>query len=187
MSRFHALIELVARHQAMATQNYDLIRGLGERLRAGFCEYLAATDGECVHLVPAFGPFEPRGYGDDAFSMPPRGFRPIVPVAFGLAVRLTREGDWLRVPLHCAKEGERFRIDIANSASLSVSTPSAGEEDQAVFEALHAWLADTFTSQIDRFEDGVYGGRDIGFDMDAGSQAAAAASRSSSPPAALAP
>ena len=51
MSRFDKLIETVEAYQALAAENYDRIRTLAEEVRSGFCDYLGASDGVCVHLV----------------------------------------------------------------------------------------------------------------------------------------
>ena len=88
MSHFDELIETVEQHQKLADENYKRIRTLAEELRDGLCAFMDARDGVCVHLVPPGGDFKPKEYGDRAFSIPPRGFRPLGPIAFGLAVRV---------------------------------------------------------------------------------------------------
>ena len=85
MSRLDKLVETVEIYQALATENYDRIRGLAEQIRGGLCDYIGMGEIPCVYLVPPKGQFEPKAYGDAAFSMAPRGFRTLSPVAFGPA------------------------------------------------------------------------------------------------------
>lgn len=175
MTRFEELSAAVGRHQLLATENYDRVRAIAEHIRGGFCEYLAASDGECVHLCPPVGPFEPKAYADDAFSMPPKGFRPIVPIAFGLAVRVSKEGDWMRVTLQCVKEGEHFTVYIADGKShvFDLPLPVDAMVNQIFFDMLHAHLLDEFRQQVEAYEQGEYGGTEIGFRMNVAGENAA--------------
>ena len=153
------------RHQRLAAENYDRIRTIAEHVRAGFCAYLDASGEECVHLAPPLGPFELREYGDDAFSLPPKGFRPIAPVTFGLAVRVTQTPDWVRVALVCSKAGEAFNVEIAGAKSYVFSLPVGDDDDSEFFDMLYSQLAEGFAEQIRQYEVGEYGGHEIGFDM----------------------
>ena len=165
MTRFDALVEIVARHQKLAAENYDRIRTIAEHVRAGFCAYLDASGGECVHLAPPFGSFELKEYGDDAFSLPPKGFRPIGPVTFGLAVRVTPTPDWVRVALVCSKEGEAFNVEIAGAKSYVFRLPVGDDDNREFFDMLYSHLAEGFGEQIRQYGEGEYGGHEIGFDM----------------------
>jgi len=112
MSKHTELLETVENYQALAAENYNRIRKLAEEIDQGMCQYMESKTGQCVHLVPPMGQFEPKAYGDQAFSMPPRGFRALGPVAFGLAIRVTPGTDWLRVTLECRKLGDEFIVQI---------------------------------------------------------------------------
>ena len=70
MAKFDDLIATVETYQTLAAENYDRIRSLAESLRDGMCDFMAAETGVCVQLVPPAGPFKPKAYGDEAFSMP---------------------------------------------------------------------------------------------------------------------
>lgn len=164
-TRFEVLTGIVARHQQLAAENYRQIRAVAEHVREGFCAYLDASGGDCVHLAPPTGPFEPRGYGDEAFSLPPKGFRPIGPITFGLAVRVSQTPDWVRVALVCSKEGGAFNVEIADGKSHAFTLPLSKSEDRDFFDMLHAHLADGFSEQVRQYEEGAYGGREIGFEM----------------------
>lgn len=165
MSRFDELVATVEIYQALAEENYNRIRRLAEEVRSGLCDYLGASDGICVHLVPPTGPFEPRSYGDQAFSIPPRGFRPLGPVSFGLAVRVTKAHDWLRLSMHCRKSGDSFVVSIEEGAEYEFQLPIR-EEDAAPFNAhIFGHIQGWFAENIERYREGSYGARAIGFDF----------------------
>ncbi len=165
MTRFEALFDIVALHQRLASENYERIRTIAEHVRAGFCAYLDASGGECVHLAPPFGPFELKEHGDEAFSLPPKGFRPISPITFGLAVRVSPIPDWVRVALVCSKTGEAFNVEIADGKSYVFSLPIGDNENRDFFDMLYGHLAEGFGEQIRQYQEGEYGGHEIGFDM----------------------
>lgn len=165
MSRFEELVTTVEVYQGLAEENYNRIRRLAEEVRSGLCDYLGASDGVCVYLVPPAGPFEPRAYGDQAFSIPPRGFRPLGPVSFGLAVRVTKEQDWLRLVLHCRKSGDSFVVQIEEGAEYEFRLPIR-EEDSGPFNThIYQHILGWFTENIERYREGSYGTRGIGFDF----------------------
>ncbi len=165
MSRFEQLIETVETYQKLAEENYSRIRRLAEDVRSGLCDYIGAPDGICVHLVPPTGPFEPRAYGDAAFSVPPRGFRPLGPVSFGLAFRVSKQADWLRLRFECRKTGEEFVVGIEDGAQYTFSLPLE-EQDSAPFYAhIFEYILDWFRENIESYRDGIYGTRAIGFDF----------------------
>lgn len=164
-TRFETLLETVERYQALAAENYDRIRKLAEELRQGLCDFMDANDGVCVHLVPPTGPFEPKPYGDNAFSIPPRGFRPLGPVAFGLAVRVSRDTDWLRLTMECRKSGDIFTVQIAEGAEYQFKLPLAENDPQPFYEHVYEHVQGWFATKMDRYLQGEYGSREIGFDF----------------------
>jgi len=153
MSKHAELLQSVEKYQALATENYDRIRKLAEEIDEGMCGFLSSSTGQCVHLVPPAGQFEPKPYGDQAFSMPPRGFRPLGPVAFGLAIRVTPGTDWLRVTLECRKVGDDFIVQIVGGDEYKSKIP------------LYRHVFDWFDDRIEQYEEGDYGTREIGFDF----------------------
>lgn len=164
-SRYETLLATVDEYQALAAENYDRIRKLAEELRAGLCDYLGSSDGICVHLVPPAGPFEPKAYGDSAFSLPPRGFRPLGPIAFGLAVRVTKGADWLRLTMECRKSGENFKVQIAGGQEYIFTLPLANNDPKPFYEHIYEHVHNWFAVQIARYREGEYGTREIGFDF----------------------
>lgn len=168
MSRFEELLATVETYQELAAENYGRIRRLAEELRDGLCAYLGATDGVCVHLVPPQGPFEPQSYGDKAFSLAPHGFRPLGPIAFGLAMRVTKGTDWVRLTLECRKAGETFTVHIVNGPEYTFKLPLAEHDPEPFYEHVYQHVSGWFAEQIERYREGEYGTRAIGFDFAGG-------------------
>ena len=165
MSRFEELISTVDRYQALAAENYSRVRTLAEELRAGLCAHIGSSEGECVSLVPPAGPFEPKDYGDQAFSMPPKGFRPLGAIQFGLAVRVSMGTDWMRVTMECQKIGEDFIARIVGGEEYELSIPLKDNDPEPFYDHIYDHVLDWFKTQIERYEAGDYGGREIGFDL----------------------
>ncbi len=165
MARFEDLLATVERYQVLAAENYDRIRHLAEDLRDGLCDYLGASDGVCVYLVPPAGPFQPKPYGDEAFSIPPRGFRPLGPVAFGLAVRVSRGTAWLRLTLECRKAGDIFTVQIQGGEAYDFALPLSAMDPDPFFGEVYNHIRSWFATRIERYEEGDYGSREIGFDF----------------------
>ena len=165
MSRFEELVETVETYQALAAENYDRIRKLAEEVRSGFCNFLHSGEGICVHLVPPTGPFEPRAYGDAAFSLPPRGFRMLEPIAFGLAVKVSDGEDWLRLTMQCRKIGDKFSVMIEDGSVYEFSLPLTDADPQPFYQHLYDHILLWFADRIERYRDGDYGTREIGFDF----------------------
>lgn len=165
MSRLDKLEETVETYQALAAENYDRIRGLAEQIRGGLCDYIGMGEMTCVYLVPPTGAFEPKAHGDTAFSLPPRGFRPLGPISFGLAVRLSRSNNWLRVTMECRKVGEAFIVEIEDGAEYEFSLPLSFETQLPFYEHIYSHILNWFTDQIERYKNGEYGSRVIGFDF----------------------
>ena len=97
--------------------------------------------------------------------MPPRGFRPLGPIAFGLAVRVTGGTDWIRITTQCQKIGDRFVLDIQGGESFTLALPLAEEDSTRLFDYLFNHLRNWFQEKIDHYETGEYGTREIGFDF----------------------
>lgn len=165
MSRFDELVELADAYQGLVTENYDRIRRLAEDLRAGLCDWMNARDGVCVRLVPPFGPFEPRVYADEFLSLPPRGFRPLGPIAFGLAIRVSRQNDWMRLTLSARKAGELFHVAIADGPEHSFALPLRPGDPEPFFAMIHDHLRDWFSGAIQVYRQGEEDVRRIGFDF----------------------
>lgn len=169
MPRFDELVETAKQYQDRAAENYDRIRRLASELKDGFCKYLGGQ-GVCVHLVPPAGPFKPRTDLDTAFSIPPRGFRPLGPVLFGLAVRVSEGTDWIRVVMHCHKQGERFMVSIDHGPHFTFMLPLAENDPTEFYDILYRHITSQFTEAIERYDRGT-DTRSIGFDFSESSEA----------------
>lgn len=165
MSRFEALVSTVSQYQALAAENYARVRALAEELRAGLCAHIGALDGMCVHLVPPVGPFEAKNYADTAFSVPPEGFRALGPILFGLALRVSYGTDWMRVVIECQKVGDRFIARIVDGQDYVLGLPLAENDPVPFYDHIYDHVISWFQTQIDHYEAGDYGGREIGFDF----------------------
>jgi hypothetical protein len=165
MSRFEELTAVVDRYQKLAAENYDRIRMLAGEVRQGLCDFIAAPDGTCVQLVPPAGPFEPRGYGDQAFSLPPRGFRTLGPISFGLAVRVSKQQDWLRLALTCRKFGEDFIVAIEDGQEYTFTLPLTSGQTKPFFEHIYQHILHWFSDNIEAYTQGDDSGRTMGFDF----------------------
>ena len=164
MARFDELLETVDTYQALAAENYDRVRRLAESLKDGMCDFMGSTTGVCVHLVPPAGPFKPKAHTDEAFSMPPRGFRPLVPVAFGLAFRVSKGTDWLRVTFQCQKLGEKFIVNILDGDKYTLALPLADNDTVPFYQHIFDHVHESFIDRIKHYNDGDYTG-EIGFDF----------------------
>lgn len=166
MARFDDLLAKVEAYQELATENYDRIRKLAEGLSAGMCEFMDSKTGTCVHLVPPMGQFTPKAHGDGAFSMPPRGFRQLGPIAFGLAVRVSKDTDWLRVTMECHKIGDKFTVHILDGEEYTLELPLARETSEPFYQHVYEHVYNWFDARIQRYNDGEnYDTREIGFDF----------------------
>ena len=168
MSRFEELISTVSRYQTLAAENYTRVRTLAEELRAGLCAHIGMKDGVCVQLVPPTGPFEPKNYGDQAFSIPPKGFRPLGAIQFGLAIRVLGENDWMRVTMQCQKIGDEFIAQIVGGDEYRLNIPLKENDPEPFYDHIFEHVLEWFQTQIERYEAGDYGSREIGFDLSRG-------------------
>ncbi|MEL6414173.1 MAG: hypothetical protein AAFQ15_04450 [Pseudomonadota bacterium] len=170
MSRFEELISTVSRYQTLAAENYTRVRSLAEELRAGLCAHIGMKDGVCVQLVPPAGQFEPKDYGDQAFSIPPQGFRPLGAIQFGLAIRVLGENDWMRVTMQCQKIGDEFIAQIVGGEEYRLNIPLKDNDPEPFYDHIYEHVLEWFQTQIERYEAGDYGSREIGFDLSRGAE-----------------
>ncbi len=162
---FERLSQNVSRYGALSFRNYSLVRSFAERLRAGFCQFLGAKDGECVYLVPHEGSFQPGPHGGAAYSVSGTGFLPLASISFGLAVRVSVSGDWLRVVFHCAREGDALSVQIEGGKRFDLVLPLEDDGVTVLFEPLYRHIYDWFDDRISHYEHGDYGNNDIGFEI----------------------
>jgi hypothetical protein len=165
VTRHAELLETVTRYRQLAAENYVRIRTLAETLRDGYCAWLESEGPPCVLLAPPQGAFEARDYGDQAFSVPPRGFQPLVPIQFGLIVRVTEANDWLRVTLSCVKSGDAFSVSLSDGRRYEFQLPLEDNPPEAFFDMLHAHILTWFSARSEEYLKGEEPLRPIGFDF----------------------
>lgn len=163
-TRFQALADAAARYGDASLDNYSLIRSLAEAIASGFCRYLGDKK-KCVYLVPPAGPWAAQSFGSGAFSVSGKGFLPLEPISFGLGVRVSHTGDWVRIVITAAKQGPDLDVHIEGGQDFAFRLPLDDDQLQAFFAVLYARLTGWFQEQADHFENGAYGGRAIGFDF----------------------
>ena len=106
------------KHGIKSFDNYAQIRSVAETIKDTFCKWLDNSEGPCVFLVPPEGPFRAENYQSGAYSVSGTGYLPLKPMTFGLAVRISQDKDYMRLVLHCRKEGEIMKISIGEELSL---------------------------------------------------------------------
>lgn len=144
--------------------NYAQIRSVAEKLRDGFCAWLD-NESECVFLVPPQGAFQAQNYRSAAFSVSGKGFLPLEPISFGLAVKVSKEGDYMRLIMTCRKEGARMYVQVEDHSKYTLDLPIEDGDLIPIFEGLHKHLVGWFTDRVENYDHGDYSSTDIGFDI----------------------
>ncbi len=163
-SRFLTISKAANAYGERSFDNYAQIRSVAEQLQAGLCQYLDHKR-KCVFLVPPQGPFLEQNYGSAAFSVSGKGFLPLEPISFGLGIRVSESGDFLRIVLQCRKEGARIDVQVENNKTYELDLPLVEKELTIVMEGLYQHILHWFTDRVERYDHGNYGTSDIGFDI----------------------
>lgn len=149
---------------ARSFDNYAQIRSVAEAIRDGLCEWL--DDGkQCVYLVPPQGPFTAQNYRSAAYSVSGKGFLPLEPISFGLAINISGDGDYMRLVMTCRKEGDKMFIHVDEGREVDLNLPLQDAELTHFFENIHEHLLHWFEGRVDQYDNGNYGSNDIGFDI----------------------
>lgn len=164
LTRLELLAKAAETYGDRSFQNYSQVRNIAETIRNAFCRFLD-EERQCVYLVPPKGPFAAHNSGSAAFSVSGKGFLPLEPISFGLAVAISKEGDYMRVVLTCRKEGKNAYIGIEKGREFRLSLPIDDIELGALLEGIYEHVMDYFQDQIDSYDNGNYGSSDIGFDI----------------------
>ncbi len=163
-ARLRKLTEAATAYGERSFSNYAQIRSAAEALRDGLCAWLD-SEKQCVFLVPPQGPFTAQNYRSAAFSVAGKGFLPLEPISFGLAVNISGEGDYMRIILTCRKEGTKMFIHIEEGREAVLSLPLDKAEMTRFFESIYEHLLSWFNTRVDQYDNGDYGSNDIGFDI----------------------
>ncbi|WP_339746116.1 hypothetical protein [uncultured Maricaulis sp.] len=164
-SHFDVLADAAERYGRFSLDNYAHVRNVAESVSSGFCRYLSGGEPVCVYLVPPTGEWAPQAYQSGAFSVSGTGFLPLDSISFGLAVRVSRTGDWLRVVLTCTKKGPEMEIEIENGSTFALELPVRAEQLVKLYDTLFEHLTVWFSQQADFYENGDYGDHAIGFEF----------------------
>ncbi|MEM7729834.1 MAG: hypothetical protein AAF311_11240 [Pseudomonadota bacterium] len=163
-ARLHALFDVAQAYGERSFENYARIRSLAETLRDEFCAWLSEEPG-CVYLVPPEGRFSAKNYQSAAFSVAGKGYLPLKPISFGLAVRVSEDKDFMRLKVTCRKEGDLMFVRLERGAEIKVPQPVDEDALQPLFEAIYTHLVEFFQDRIDDYDNGRYGTQEIGFDI----------------------
>ena len=163
-TRFGALSAAANEYGGRSFDNYAQIRSLAERVREDLCAYMQHSQ-KCVFLVPPQGAFVSQNYGSGAFSVSGKGFLPLEPISFGLGIRVSESGDFMRLVLHCRKEGERIYMQVDENKSYDFALPLTDDDIDVCKEGLYQHLLRWFEDRVERYDHGNYGTTDIGFDI----------------------
>lgn len=144
--------------------NYAQVRSVAEQVRDSLCKYLDPGE-KCTFLVPPQGEFGPADYGSGAFSVSGKGFLPLEPISFGLAVKISSAGDFMRIVISARKEGDKLELRLEDGSKLNFELPVDEEELRLASQQLTKYVLGWFENRVDRYDNGVYGGTDIGFDI----------------------
>jgi len=163
-SRLAKLAKAAEVYGERSFDNYAQVRSIAEQIRESFCDYLS-DDHQCVYLVPPQGPFMAQNYRSMAYSVAGKGFLPLEPISFGLAVNISGEGDYMRLVLTCRKEGDRMFVMMEDALTFEVDLPADKDAVKKINEALYQHLYGWFTDRVKQYDEGEYGSGDIGFDI----------------------
>ncbi|WP_298917845.1 hypothetical protein [uncultured Algimonas sp.] len=162
--RLQALFEVAQNYGERSFENYSRIRSLAETLRDEFCAWLSEQPG-CVFLVPPEGRFSAKNYQSAAFSVAGKGYLPLKPISFGLAVRVSQDKDFMRLKVSCRKEGDVMFVRLERGPEIKLGMPVSDDALLPLFEEIYAHLMKFFQDRIDDYDNGRYGVQEIGFDI----------------------
>ena len=167
--RLRTLFEVAEDYGRKSFDNYARIRSVAETLRDEFCAWLSEEPG-CVFLVPPEGRFTAKNYQSAAFSVAGKGYLPLKPISFGLAVLVSEDKDFIRVQLTCRKEGDAIFARLSNGKTIRVELDEGERAPRTeallpLIEAVYNHVLDFFQDRVDDYDNGRYGTQEIGFDL----------------------
>jgi len=163
-SRLTKISEAAKVYGSRSFDNYAQIRSVAEQLRDGLCAWLD-SDKQCVFLVPPQGAFSAQNYRSAAFSVTGKGFLPLEPISFGLAINISGDGDFMRLVLTCRKEGDKMYIHVDEGREADLELPLQEKDLISFYESIYEHLMVWFEGRVDQYDNGSYGNNDIGFDI----------------------
>jgi len=164
-TRLSKIWEAAEVYGARSFDNYAKIRSVAETVRDLLCTWLHTGEEPCVYLVPPEGPFQAENYQSGAFSVSGTGYLPLKPISFGLAIRISEDKDYMRLQLHCQKEGDLMKISIGKESPISVKLPLDETQLTPLFEQIYDHVLAFFRDSVAQYDEGDYGTSVIGFDI----------------------
>lgn len=164
-SRLSNIWEAAETYGQRSFDNYVQIRSAAETIRDLLCVWLHKGDEPCVYLVPPEGPFQAENYQSGAFSVSGTGYLPLKPISFGLAVRISESKDYMRLQMHCQKEGELMKISIGKESPTALQLPLDETKLTPLFDRIYGHILAFFTDSVHQYDEGDYGTATIGFDI----------------------
>ncbi len=162
--RIHKIAKAAEIYGQRSFDNYAQVRSFAETTRDELCQWLS-PDHQCVYLVPPEGPFGAENYRSAAYSVAGQGYLPLKPISFGLAVRISDEHDFMRLRIECRKEGDAMYTSIEGIRHIRIPLPVEKTGLLPLFEEIYTHILEFFTLSVDEYDNGNYGGTDIGFDI----------------------
>jgi hypothetical protein len=155
-AKFDELKTAIRAYGEAAFQNLLKCRALADAIIGGFHAYEGCPP-ENVAAVPAQGQFDPRKeYGDEAFSYSGREVIILEPVRFGLCLIVGNAEDsgalWLRTVVSAEIIGENFDVFVASRPVIRIPIDFDGKLGP-VFDAVHGEFLETFTLEVNEFND----------------------------------
>jgi len=139
-----------------------VFQGKRSKPRANHGEVLG-NQKQCVYLVPPQGPFTAQNYRSAAYSVSGKGFLPLEPISFGLAINISGDGDYMRLIMTCRKEGDKMFIHIDEGREVDLNLPLKESELNSFFENIYQHLLHWFQGRVDQYDNGSYGSNDALF------------------------
>jgi len=165
-SRLSSIYKAAETYGVRSFDNYAQIRSVAETVRDLLCRWLHKGDEPCVYLVPPEGPFQAENYQSGAFSVSGTGYLPLKPISFGLAIRISEDKDYMRLKLHCQKEGELMKVSIGKESSpMPLQLPLDETQLTPLFERIYDHVIAFFSHSVEKYDEGDYGTSTIGFDI----------------------
>ena len=115
--------------------------------------------------MPPQGAFSAQNYRSGAYSVTGKGFLPLEPISFGLAVRISGEGDYMRIVLTCRKEGEKMFVSVEETEQKELDLPVSDSALEGLYESLYQHLLRWFEERVETYDNGSYGSNEIGFNI----------------------
>lgn len=163
--RLKAIWDAAEIYGTTSFDNYAQIRSIAEAIRDELCAWLD-SERQCVFLVPPEGAFTSQNYRSAAFSVSGKGYLPLKPIRFGLAIQVSESKDYMRVVMTCRKEGDAMFIALNDQRDMRVNLPATKEGMTPLFENIYGHMVGFFADSVEEYENGNYGNSVIGFDIE---------------------